>query len=384
MAMISLGAKAADKVERNEVFGRRTCSPAPLAVAFLPLVCLLLLAAETLAAAPRLPLQWSQLRVLPDKLGLAGSFAGVSGGALLVAGGANFPHQMPWQGGKKAYYDTVWALAAPNGRWANAGKLPRPLGYGVSVSHQNTVICVGGSDATQHYAETLRLRWSGTALAIDSLPALPIPLANMSGALAGHVLYVAGGTSIPGEQSASSRFFALDLEAQPSAWRELEPVPGPPRLLAVPAAQNDAFHLFGGVALAPNAEGTVGRVFLREALSYRPGRGWKRLADLPRPSVAAPSPAPFVAGKLLLLAGDDGSRAGFKPPDMHPGFASTILAYDPAADVWSEAGEVPAPRATACCVEWDRSFVVPSGEMRPGIRSPEIWAFRVRGQEAGE
>ena len=39
--------------------------------------------------------------------------AGVSGGALLVAGGANFPDKKPWQGGTKVWYDTVFVLDEP-------------------------------------------------------------------------------------------------------------------------------------------------------------------------------------------------------------------------------------------------------------------------------
>ncbi len=147
------------------------------------------------------------------------------------------------------------------------------------------------------------------------------------------------------------------------------------------AAHNGAFYLLGGVALAPNAEGKTTRVYLREALRYRPGDEWTRLADLPKPSVAAPSPAPVVDGRILLLAGDDGSRAGFTPLDQHPGFPKTILAYDPALNRWSESGEVPAPRATVPCVEWRGMFVVPSGEMRPGVRSPEVWSLRVENAE---
>ena len=32
------------------------------------------------------------------------------GGAILVAGGANFPDKKPWEGGKKVWYDTVFVL----------------------------------------------------------------------------------------------------------------------------------------------------------------------------------------------------------------------------------------------------------------------------------
>lgn len=333
------------------------------------------------AAESRAALHWSQLPPLPNQLGVAGAFAGVSGGALLVAGGANFPGKMPWDGGKKVWRDTVFVLEQPDGHWRKAGQLPRPLGYGVSVSHQDAVICVGGSDATRHYADAFRLRWRGGQLVIEALPALPIPLANMSGAAVSNTLYIAGGTKIPGEQWATNRFFALDLDESQPAWRELETIPGPPRLLTAAAMHNGAFYLLGGVALEPNAARKTTRVYLREALCYRPGDGWTRLADFPKPSVAAPSPAPVVAGRILLLAGDDGSRADFTPLDQHPGFPTTILAYDPALRRWSEAGEVPAPRATVPCVEWRGMFVVPSGEVRPGVRSPEVWSLRAENAE---
>ena len=79
-------------------------------------------------------LVWKQLPSLPDPPGVAGSFAGVSGISLIVAGGANFPDKMPWEGGKKVWHDRVWVLDKPDGTWREGSKLPRPLGYGVSVS----------------------------------------------------------------------------------------------------------------------------------------------------------------------------------------------------------------------------------------------------------
>ena len=46
-------------------------------------------------------LHWSALPPLPDAHGFGGPYAGVSGGALLVAGGANFPDATPWENGAK-------------------------------------------------------------------------------------------------------------------------------------------------------------------------------------------------------------------------------------------------------------------------------------------
>ena len=59
------------------------------------------------------PLEWSELKPLPDEFGFAGPFAGTSGGALIVAGGANFPDGYPWDGGKKVYHDRIFVLSSP-------------------------------------------------------------------------------------------------------------------------------------------------------------------------------------------------------------------------------------------------------------------------------
>ena len=133
--------------------------------------------------------EWKQLPSLPDAEGFAGSFAGVSNGALLVAGGANFPGKKPWEGGTKKWYDTVFVLESPTANWKVAGRRPRPLGYGVSVTYNNGLICAGGSDHDRHYADVFRLEWSNGKLKTMPLPSLPAPIANCSGAMVGDVVY---------------------------------------------------------------------------------------------------------------------------------------------------------------------------------------------------
>jgi len=166
----------------------------------------------------------------------------------------------------------------------------------------------------------------------------------------------------------------LDLPVLPGrSWRELPALPGKPRFLAVAAGRGDDLYLFGGVALVQNSEGRFVREYLRDAWRYDPGPGWTRLADAPKPVAAAPSPAPRVGDEFLLVAGDDGSLAGFQPVESHPGFPAAILAYHPGKNSWREAGVTPAPRATLPSVEWRGKWVFPSGEMRPGVRSPEVW-----------
>ena len=97
-------------------------------------------------------------------------------------------------------------------------------------------------------------------------------------------------------------------------WATPKRTPPPKRLAVSPAAES-------GV-LQPE------RRYLKDAYRYDPGKGWKKLADLPRAVVAAPSPAPVAGGSPLVLGGDDSTQLT-ATPDTHRGFSKTILRYDP-------------------------------------------------------
>jgi N-acetylneuraminate epimerase len=322
--------------------------------------------------------RWERLPSLPDKEGFAGPFAGASRGVLLVAGGANFPEKKPWEGGKKVWYDTVYALDRPDGEWRVVGKLPRPLGYGVSATHRDGVVCVGGSDSGHHHADTFRLEWNAGKVVTTPLPPLPRPVANACGAVVGDSLYVAGGQESPDATETLRTIFRIDLSAEKPAWREIEPWPGGGRMLAVAASMDGLFWLAGGTDLVVGEGEKVERRYLKDAYRYDPGRGWKRLGDLPRPVVAAPSPAPVDGSGFFVLGGDDGSKVGFSPPERHPGFAREILRLDRKTETWAEDGALTTPRVTTPLVWWNDAWVMPSGEVRPGVRSPEVWSFSPR------
>ena len=317
---------------------------------------------------------WKRLPSLPDKEGFAGAFSGVGGGALIVAGGANFPDEKPWEGGTKVWYDGVFVLERPDGAWRKAGKLPRPLGYGVSVTHRGGVVCVGGGDANRNYADAFRLEWTKGRLLTTRLPALPKPRANASGALVGDVLYIVGGQARPDSRATSQTAWTIDLASPTPRWREITPCPGGGRMLAVAASFGGAFWLAGGVELVVGEDEKIERRYLKDAYRHDPRDGWKRIADLPAPLAAAPAPAPTDATGFFILGGDDGSQVG-AAPSAHRGFSKRILHYDPTSDQWTEAGATAAPRVTVPCVIWNKAWVVPSGEARPGVRSPEVWAM---------
>jgi N-acetylneuraminic acid mutarotase len=332
-----------------------------------------------MTSALALDLGWEKLPPIPDAEGFAAPFAGVSGGALIVAGGANITGEKWGETFTKKWYDSVFVLEQADGTWRSGSRLPWPLGYGVSVTVDEGVICIGGSDSTQHHAEVFRLEWRGGNLKTTTLPSLPRPCANACGALLGRTIYVAGGIDTPTATTALKTFWALDLDAAEPLWRELEPWPGPERMLAVAGAQAGSFFLFSGTKLTAGADGKPVREYLRDAYRFTPGQGWKRLADLPRAAVAAPTPAvTFGPSGLLGLTGDDGANVTFQPVVQHPGFPRDGLAYDAAADRWSSAGEVPFSRATVPVVRWGERFVIPNGEVRPRVRTPEVWSLHVR------
>jgi N-acetylneuraminate epimerase len=329
-----------------------------------------------MAGNPSAPLEWEKLPSIPDAIGFAGSYAGVSNDVLLVAGGANFPDKPPSEGGTKVWHDRVFALERNATAWREAGRLPQPAGYGVSVSTPEGMLLIGGGDATRNFTEVRRARWNGQAVEFETLPALPVPLAMAAGALLNRTVYVGGGLEQPTSTQASAAFFALNLDDLAAGWKALPAWPGPPRMLATASAHDGSFYLIGGADLSADAAGKPVRQWLRDAYRFTPGQGWQRLADLPRSTVAAPSPS-FAMGQahVLVLGGDDGSQLG-TPPRKHPGFPRVVQAYHPVTNTWTGLGSLPFSLVTTTGVMWDGRIVVPGGETRPGVRSTEVWAGR--------
>jgi len=322
-------------------------------------------------------LRWTKLPPLPDQHGFAGAFAGVSRGALIVAGGANFPDKAVWEGGRKAWYDKIFVLEKPDGEWRSGGALPMPMGYGVSITTDKGLVGIGGADAERHFNEVFLLEWSAGKIKRTVLPALPQACAYASGAQVGKVIYVAGGTATPTATQALKTFWSLDLSKRDARWQEIESWPGSERMLSVAAAQGDAFYLFSGVSLSATPDGSPKRTYLKDAYRYEPNKGWTRLADLPQPVAAAPTPAAaFGKAQILIFGGDDGSKAGFQPVQAHPGFARRVLAFHTDRNQWSEADEGAAAHVTTTMTAWRGGFVIPSGEVRPSVRSPIVWFIR--------
>ncbi len=330
-----------------------------------------------LAVSVHAALDWQALPALPDREGFAGSYAGESRGVLIVAGGANFPDKRPWEGGTKTWYDRVFLLEAGATSWSESGHLPCAAGYGASVQLDDGVLLIGGGDAQRNFSTVWLARVDRGQVNFEPWPALPRPLAMTTGVRVGRIVYVAGGIDQPDAVQAQNVFYALDLDHVRAGWRELAPWPGPGRILATAGTQDGEFFLFSGAQLTTGRDGKSVREWLRDAYRYAPTKGWKRIADLPRVAVAAPSPTVVVDGKLVVIGGDDGLQVNVAPT-AHRGFPRDVLAYDVAANAWIRTGEVPFSLVTTPLAIWRNQIVVSGGEQRPGVRSPAVWAARLK------
>lgn len=153
-------------------------------------------------------------------------------------------------------------------------------------------------------------------------------------------------------------------------------------MLAVAAADEHAFYLFSGAKLSADPDGKAVREYLRDAWRYTEKEQWRRLLDLPRAAVAAPSPAPVAGGRIYIFSGDDGANTRFTPISEHPGFPQETLIYEPNSSGWTIEKGLPFSRATVPVVAWRGSFVIPNGEVRPRVRTPEVWQVRITSDPA--
>ncbi len=318
-------------------------------------------------------LDWRELPPLPEPLGVAGPFVAVEKETLIVAGGANF-ETSPFQGGTKRWIDRAFALEPGAASWRELDPLPYPLGYGASVQTPGGALWIGGSEAQRHHANVLRVRYEQGTLSFAQLPALPAPCANHGAALLGTAVYVVCGQASPGSTQAEKRFWRAalaDLENPVTlpVWQELEPWPGPARILPVVVAQDGALFLFSGAELTPD-----GRRVLTDGYRFIPGRGWREVAGPPTPLVAASAVA-RGPGHILVFGGDDGSLFNRNDSlgDDHPGFPRSVWAYHAITDTWTRHADAPFGHVTTTAASWQGGVVVPSGEDRPGHRSPRVF-----------
>ncbi|SMC54891.1 kelch repeat-containing protein [Pedobacter africanus] len=343
-------------------------------------------------------------------LGFAGMISGVDQGLLLLAGGANFPEKMPWDGGKKHYSDAIQVLQRTesgfvwNGDFS--GQLPEPVAYCGSVSTPAGIVYAGGENENgpSSRAYLLKLDLSAKAVKVNPLPELPLALTNIGLTHIGNVVYAAGGD---GKTGSSAGFFSLDLENPKAGWTKLPPLPlalANAVVLTQTTGQGIGIYVIGGRTKNPSGISTLrSTTFVYDVKN----RLWKKAAAISDGKNALH----FSAGTglacaghfILIMGGDTGEifhrienyiaqiarakdkaeknklvKAKNKLSVYHKGFYRGLLLYNTLSNAWTKIAELPFPaQVTTTAVFWEGNIVIPSGEVKPGIRTPEVRLGRI-------
>ncbi|WP_432799634.1 sodium:solute symporter family transporter [Poriferisphaera sp. WC338] len=328
---------------------------------------------------------------LPNDTGFAGMFAGTSQGVLIAAGGTNFVKIDPTASPVKQWYDGIYVLPSADDAWIESEqRLPKQLANGASVTYDDALICIGGDDARECYANVYVLRWRNDKIEISELPPMPSPRAHHAAAIVDDILYVAGGIEQPIATTSTNTFWALDLSVTHAErrWGILEPWPGPARHLAVAGSIDGAFYLIGGVGQTADNDGnpTWQEPYLHDAYRYDPAAqndgehaAWTKLPDLPRSAIGAASPAPAMGSSHLLIIGGVTEADQHSDQTSYNGFTRERLAFHLPSTQWTSLTPIPQgeSRVVLPAVEWNEQWVLVGGEVASKIRTPMVTTLNV-------
>ena len=324
--------------------------------------------------------------------GVSACYCGVINGYLYIAGGCNFPDKPVAEGGKKRFYKAIYAakLNAEGNRleWKTVGQMPQPAAYGVSVTYENSLILVGGNNETGGLTTAIRLRPTAPGMQQEALPSLPHALDNMAGAVVGHILYVVGGNC---EGVATQKVWSLDLKnTAKEGWKEEPSIPGIARVQPIAAAlAGGLLGVWGG--FAPKTDSKAAQLAMNGA-SYNAGCGTWTALPVPTDAlgeevftggataIATPQKGVVVVGgvnKDVFLAAINKLPEGYllHEPEWYR-FNNRVLCYRDGA--WTQLLQHPSVARAGCALAyWDGWVYVVGGELKPGIRTPEIVRFRV-------
>jgi|SRR6218665_910041 len=331
-----------------------------------------------------------------DQPGLAGPVTGIHEGVLFVAGGANFPMEMPWKGGRKKYYRQGYLFRKNGlGHWQyfDLFHLPNLLAYSANCSAARGIVFAGGENENGLSKGVFLLAWENEAAVIRPLPDLPVAVTNAAMTQHAEIVYVAGGETAAG---VSNQFIFLDLNEESKGWQQLPSLPCPVShcvLVHNDDDANSAIFLIGGRMKAAGGISTI----YSSVYKYNVHKtAWVEKAPLPYPLSAGTGI--FANNHCYIFGGDTGGiftkveilakaisaeESEEKKQQLisqknellsqHPGFSREIMVYNAATDKWTTAGNLPFEcPVTTTAILFENQTILPSGEVKAGVRTPYI------------
>lgn len=350
-----------------------------------------------------LHINWSVAATMPPATGkdlqpgVAGPVTGISGDVLIIAGGANFPDGI---GGNKKYHDDIYLFHHATRGNISPGKvshqrLPQPVAYCANVITPAGLIYIGGENEKGISNQVVLLKCNADEISFNTLPVLPVPLTNAMAAYSNNVIYVAGGESAAGP---SAKCFFLNISQPGAVWQTLPDVPVA-LSFAVMVAQNNGLYLLGGRRKNANGISDIFNTVYRFDLLTQQ---WQTKHPLPYAMSAGTGMATGKTG-ILLFSGDKGevfskveklnaAISGEQNEEhkqtllkeksallnTHPGFTKTVLLYNTATEQCMAISPLTfAGQVTTAAFPWQGHIIIPAGEIKAGVRTPQIISGRI-------
>jgi sialate O-acetylesterase len=309
-------------------------------------------------------------------LGVSAMFAGVSSDRLVIAGGANFPDKPAADGGRKAYYNDIFVLE--DSVWHNPAQLPEGIAYGANASVGNDLIMIGGADADGSRSSVYRLTVvTPDSVTISSMADLPYPLQEAAAAVVDSKIFIFGGLS---NGNAKSDILMLDTSTPNSSWSIVAQLDEP---LAQPIASASAgkIYFWGGYNKVLKRSSFKGYQF--DPVTFQ----IKEIATHPQGGTFTGAPATTVAhGEIVIMGGVDRltfdnalnlpaskTKAYLSQPIANYKFQHSVWYYMPDYNYWFYSiSDDRLARAGAMTVTTNAGTYLIGGEVKPGIRTPEI------------
>ena len=348
--------------------------------------------------AGQLPVETGKLAVGEEHKGVAGAVIGWHNNILMVAGGANFPDALPWEGGKKKYHNQIFLFEKKGQQLVSLAThdiMSIPVAYAANCITKYGIAAVGGENEMGLLADAFlyKIASEGKAVLIEKLPALPIPTTSASAVAIDDFIFILGGETAHGT---TRDCWKLDLTNRDAGWGKIQALPTPLSFAYAGVygkENNSTIVVLGG--RNKTASGTS--TFSKAVFSYLPTLNvWIEKASLPY-AISAGTSISLEDEGILIFGGDRGetfaqveqklvaiAKAEGKEKEVliqqknqlqinHPGFSKEVLFYNPVSEKVKSIGTIPFPTpVTTTAILFNDYIVIPSGEIRAGVRTPHI------------
>lgn len=351
-------------------------------------------------------IEWKLAGEIPHtNVGVAGPVTGVNNNVFIIGGGSNFPDSMPWLGGKKKYYSQgyIFKKAKEDSLvYFKLFHLPYSVAYAANCSTPKGIVAAGGENETGISNKVLLLQWNegSNDVIIKNLPELPFAVTNASITFYNNKVYLAGGET---KDAVSDKFSMLDLNDTAKGWQQLPHLSYPVSHAVMVVQSNSvdtSIYLIGGRKKKDNGISDLYAYTFEFNLNKNK---WRQKQSLP---YALSAGTGVAAGEnyIILFGGDKGEtfhkteeiiaainketnevekkqliKEKARLQTAHPGFSKEVLIYNTIEDKWKVIDTMPfhAP-ATTSAIKWNDEIFIPCGEIKAGVRTPQILKAKIR------